>query len=127
MKMDLDLSSTQYGIVTGTVFTLVNSVFCLLMGYLADRYNRKWILFITTFMYCLMTMASSFTHNFAQILVPRIMFAIFMSACVPVSVSLINDYCEHEIRARANSVFAFGIYLGGGLSSLTLLLDEQVG
>lgn len=50
-----------------------------------------------------------------------------MSACVPASVSLITDYFRHEVRGRANSVFAFGVYLGGGLSSLSLIIDEAVG
>lgn len=50
-----------------------------------------------------------------------------MAACIPVSVSLINDYFEHEMRGRANSMFAFGIYLGGGLSSLSLILNEKEG
>lgn len=97
------------------------------MGYLADRYNRKWILFSTSVVWTGMTFASAFTHNFWQVLLPRIGFSFFMSSCIPVSVSLINDYFEHEKRGRANSLFAFGIYLGGGLSSLTLILDEYVG
>ena len=50
-----------------------------------------------------------------------------MSGCIPSSVSLITDYFTHEMRGRANSVFAFGIYLGGGLSSLTILIDDQIG
>jgi MFS family permease len=127
MRVDLDMSGEQYALVAGTVFTLINSVFGLLMGYLADRYNRKWLLFGTTLLYTLMTLATAFVHNFVEVLIPRVIFSFFMSACIPVSVSLINDYFAHEMRGRANSLFAFGIYLGGGLSSLTLLLNKAVG
>lgn len=127
MRLDLDLSDEQYAIVIGTVFTLINSVFGLLMGYLADSYNRKWLLIGTTLLYTCMTLATAFVHNFVQVLIPRIMFSFFMSACIPVSVSLINDYFQHEMRGRANSLFAFGIYLGGGLSSLSLILNQAVG
>lgn len=127
IQLDLDLSGETYALITGTVFTLVNSVLGLLMGYLADRYNRKWILLPMSILWSVMTLLSAFTHNFWQVLLPRIGFSFFMSACVPVSVSLINDYFEHEKRGRANSLFAFGIYLGGGLSSLTLILDEYCG
>eukprot|EP00347_Sterkiella_histriomuscorum_P006068 403354189 len=127
IKEDLDLSGETYALVTGTVFTLVNSVFGLLMGYFADRYNRKWLLFPATVLWTLMTLSTAFTHNFWEVLIPRIGFSFFMSACIPVSVSLINDYFEHEQRGRANSLFAFGIYLGGGLSSLSLILDQKTG
>ena len=64
MKVDLDLSGEQYAIFVGTIFTLINSVFGLLMGYLADSFNRKWLLFGTTMMYTLMTLACAFVHNF---------------------------------------------------------------
>ena len=127
MKVDLGLTDSQYALVTGTVFTLMNSVFGLVMGYLADRYSRKWILFTTTVLYTLMTLTCSFTHSFTEVIFPRMAFSILMAACIPVSVSLINDYFEHEERGRANSLFAFGIYLGGGLSSLTLILNEYMG
>jgi MFS family permease len=124
MKIDLGMTNERYAIVTGTVFTLINSIFGLLMGYLTDKFNRKWLLVSTTFLYTLMTLASAFTSDFIQVLIPRILFSFFMSACIPASVSLINDYFEHEMRGRANSLFAFGIYLGGGLSSLTLILNS---
>lgn len=50
-----------------------------------------------------------------------------MSACVPVSVSMICDYVVPGERGRAQSFFAAGMYLGVGLSSLAQLLDEAVG
>jgi MFS family permease len=127
MRIDLGMSGEQYAIVVGTVFTLINSVFGLFMGYLADSYNRKWLLVSTTLLYTGMTLATAYVHTFYEVLIPRVLFSFLMSACIPVSVSLINDYFEHEMRGRANSMFAFGIYLGGGLSSLSVLLNKQVG
>lgn len=124
IRKDLDMTDERYGLVKGTVFTLINSIFGLLFGYMADSFNRKWILVITTVAYTLMTLASAYVHTFIQVLIPRILFSFFMAACIPVSVSLINDYFPHEWRGRANSMFAFGIYLGGGLSSLTALLND---
>ena len=127
IQKDLDLSNEDFALFTGTIFALTNCVFGLLMGYLADKYNRKWLLFVTAISWSVMTMASAFTYNFWEVLLPRIGFSFFEAACIPVSVSLINDYFEHDMRGRANSMFAFGIYLGGGLSSLTLLINEVAG
>ena len=127
MRVDLGLSEAEYALVTGTAFTLTNALSGLVSGYLADRLNRKWLLFATTVAYTAMTLACSLTHSFGQVIGPRMAFAMLMSACIPASVSLINDYFTHETRGRANSLFAFGVYLGGGLSSLTLLVNQAVG
>ena len=64
IKKDLGLTDERYAIVTGTVFTLINSVFGLLMGYMADKFNRKWILIGTTIAYTLMTLATAYTNSF---------------------------------------------------------------
>jgi len=61
------------------------------------------------------------------VLISRIIFAIFMSSNVPLSVSLLCDYVEPHERGRAQSVYAMGMYLGVGLSSLSELLDEKMG
>ena len=69
----------------------------------------------------------AFSNGFIGTLIPRMLFAIFNAACIPTSVSLISNYFEHEMRGRANSLFAFGIYLGVAMSSLTLIIDKVLG
>ncbi len=64
IRLELDMTAERYALVVGTVFTLINSVFGLLMGYFADSFNRKWILFITTIMYTLMTLLTSYVNSF---------------------------------------------------------------
>ena len=54
-------------------------------------------------------------------------FAIFGAICICTSLSLINDYFKHEHKARANSFYSFGIYMGVACSSLTLILDNKIG
>lgn len=55
------------------------------------------------------------------------LFAVLASACIPTSLSLINNYYDHHLRARVNSIYCFGLYFGVGLSSLTLIIDKQFG
>ena len=43
---DLGLDNKQYAIVTGTAFTLVNSVSGIVMGYQVDKLNRKYLLIV---------------------------------------------------------------------------------
>ena len=47
--------------------------------------------------------------------------------CVPAAYSLIADKISKDKSALANSMYGSGVYLGGALASLGLLLDEYVG
>ena len=127
IKLDLDLDQTKFGLVTGSVFTFTNGITGLFFGHLSDKYNRKWPLFVSAILWTLSSLSISYCSDFKQVLLARISFAIFMSCCVPVSVSLICDYVIPTERGRAQSFFAAGIYLGVGLSSLSQILDEAVG
>ena len=45
----------------------------------------------------------------------------------PAAYSLIADKISEEKAALANSIYASGVYLGGALASLSLLLDDMLG
>lgn len=127
MRVDLQLSDQEYALVNGTAFTIINSAFGLVLGIMADKYNRKWILFVCAILWSSFSLICSFSTGFLMTLFPRMLFSLFMAACIPTSVSLITDYFEHELRGRANSMFAAGIYLGVAMSSLSLILDKTFG
>lgn len=99
----------------------------LVWGHLSDNYNRKWPLIICCFLFTFFSVIISFCHVYWQVLLSRIAFAIFMSSNVPISVSLICDYVEPHERGRAQSLYAAGMYMGVGLSSLAEILDTKVG
>ncbi len=100
------------------MFTFTNGITGLFWGHLSDKFNRKWPITICAFLWTLSALSISFCHDYWQVLLARISFAIFMSACVPISVSMICDYVVPGERGRAQSFFAAGMYLGVGLSSL---------
>ena len=85
------------------------------------------LLGIAAILWSACTALSALAYNFWQILLPRIGLGFFESACNPPAYSLITDYFPPEMRTRANSIYSFGIYIGGGLSSLTGVLTTNVG
>ena len=127
VQTDLNLSDVQFGVVTGTAFTFTNGIAGLFFGHLADIYPRKWVWIIACLLWSVCTFIETFATSFATILPPRMGFAIFMGSCVPVSISLLSDYTLPKNRGLAQSIFAGGVYLGGGMSSLSLLLDKALG
>ena len=46
-QVDIGISNAQYGVLSGTVFTMTNSFAGILLGYQVDRYNRKYILIMS--------------------------------------------------------------------------------
>lgn len=54
-------------------------------------------------------------------------FALLMGANIPLSVSLLSDYTMPSERGIAQSIYAAGVYLGVGMSSISIFFDDAVG
>jgi len=127
IKVGLELSQFQYALVTGTIFTFTNGFAGLVIGQYADKINRKWLLFAVAMGWNFFSFLESITQSFWQILLARIGFAMCMSGCVTCSVTLISDFSVPSERGIAQSIFAAGVYVGVGLSSMSIALDNAFG
>lgn len=96
-------------------------------GYLTDKINRKYFLMVASVIWTMFTFLISFTHTYTQLLFCRLLYGIFQSACIPPSVSLIADYYAPDERGKPQAIFAAGLYMGVGLSSISEILDQAVG
>ena len=65
--------------------------------------------------------------SFPTLLAARIMLGIGEAFSAPASYSLIADYFPSEGRGEANGIYAIGVYVGGGLSSLSIAMSQEVG
>lgn len=99
----------------------------MIWGALADIYPRKWFWIIGTIIWCLCSFFISFTENFVQVLIVRMLFGVFMAVSIPYGVSLLSDYTLPHERGIAQAIFASGVYLGVGMSSISVLIDLAVG
>ena len=50
-----------------------------------------------------------------------------MGSNIPLAVSLLSDYTLPKERGIAQSIYAAGVYLGVGMSSLSVMLDDSMG
>ena len=111
----------------GSVYTFTNGFANLFFGILADQYPRKWIWAVSAVLWTLCTFAESYCTNFLQLIFARIGFAILMGSNIPLSVSLLSDYTMPKDRGIAQSIYAAGVYLGVGMSSISVIIDDAVG
>ena len=70
---------------------------------------------------------SGATNNFAIFFLMRFLMGVLQSANNPVSFTLLSDTFPKKMRSRVNSVQNSGIYLGGALSSFSVILIKWLG
>ena len=115
IKAELMLSDTQLGLMGGLAFALFYTGLGIPIAMLADRSNRTWIITIALVLWSAMTAVCGLAQNFWQIFLARLGVGVGEAGGVAPSYSLISDYFPPNQRARALSIFSFGIPIGGSL------------
>lgn len=115
VKVDLHLTDSQLGLLTGFAFALFYSFMGIPIARWADRGHRVRIIAVTTVLASAMVALCSRATSFGQLLLIRVGVAIGEAGCVPPAHSLIADYFGRSERPRA-----VAIYMLGGSLSLTI-------
>lgn len=124
IKVELSLSDTQLGLLTGIAFALFYSVMGIPIARWADRGNRVTIISLTTALGSAMVVLCGMTASFVQLLLIRIGVAVGEAGCVSPSNSLVADYFTRAERPRAVAIYmlgsplsvVIGFFLAGWLS-----------
>ena len=127
MNLDIGFSEGQYGALASVAFTALFAIASLFAGGLADRYDRKLLTVVATLAWSAATFATAFSGDYTQVLIARIFMGLACAFATPSAYTLIRDLVSKERASLANSLYGSGVYLGGGLSSLSILLDGRIG
>jgi predicted MFS family arabinose efflux permease len=118
IRLDLGLSDTAMGLLSGLAFTACFAVFGIPLARLADRSHRIKLLSAVVALWSMTTAISGTAQNFVQMFLARAGVGIGEAGCWPISHSLLADRFPPEQRA-----FALGVFqAGGGLGVLLGLL-----
>ncbi len=71
--------------------------------------------------------SQALAHSFSHVLLSRLALGVTESLAAPASYSLIAAYFPLSERGFANGVYACGIYIGGGLASLSIVIARAYG
>jgi MFS family permease len=115
---DLELSDTEFGVLSGPPFAILYSVLGVPFAYLADRTSRSSVIAAALAMWSAFTALCGLAVSFWQLFLFRMGVGIGEAGGVAPSYALIADYFPPERRARALAIFSLGIPLG--LASGTL-------
>ena len=115
IKADLKLSDTQLGMMGGLAFALFYTLLGIPIARLADRVSRIRIMSIALAVWSLMTSLCGITTSFGQLFLARLGVGVGEAGGVAPAYSLICDYFPPKERARALSVYSFGIPIGSAV------------
>lgn len=115
IKADLGLSDTQLGLMGGLAFALFYTGFGIPVAMLADRFSRTWIMTGALTIWSAMTALCGLAGNFWQLFAARLGVGIGEAGGVAPAYSLISDFFPPEQRARALSIYSFGIPIGSAI------------
>lgn len=126
VKLDLHLTDTELGFLSGIAFALFYSVLGIPIARWADRGNRVTIVTLTAAIWSVMVALCAAATGFAQLLAIRIGVGVGEAGCIPPAHSLIADYFTREERPWAMSVYnqgnnlclVIGFFAAGWLNEL---------
>lgn len=115
---DLNLSHTQFGLLSGLAFTAFYAVMALSSGLLADRLGRTRVMAGGLAIWSLFTAISGMATSFAMLLAARPIVATGEATLVPTATALLAERFAPGRLATVIGIFFMGIPMGLGGSYL---------
>jgi MFS family permease len=127
MNVDIGFSESQYGILASVAFTSLFAIASLVAGFAADRFNRKTLTIASASVWGLATLGTSLSNSYFEVVLWRVLMGLSCAFSTPTAYTLLAQRVPADKKATASSLFSTGVALGGGLASLSILLDNQIG
>jgi MFS transporter, Spinster family, sphingosine-1-phosphate transporter len=111
IQKEIPRNDTSYGFLT-TAFFICYMVTAPFIGFLADRYPRKWIMFAGALIWCAMTLLTAVTNSFSTLLIRHTIVGLGEATFVTVAPSFLADLFSEDQRGRVFGWFYLNIGLG---------------
>ena len=115
---DLQLTNTEFGLLTGLVFITFYAFMGLFMGALADMVHRPRLVAFGLALWSLLTAASGAAKGFLTLAIPRMFIGVGESVLTPTSMSMLADRFPQSKLGFASGFYYMGVPIGVGVSLL---------
>lgn len=116
IRADLDLTDTEISLLHGMAFALFYTFMGIILGWLADRKNRRNLIMGGMGVWGLATAACGLAGSFGSLFAARTVVGVGEAALSPAAYSIIADYFTKSKRGRALGLYSAGIFVGSGLA-----------
>lgn len=112
IQTELGATDGQMGLLGGLSFAMLYCGLGIPIAYLADRWDRSWIMTVALALWSGFTALCGVAQNYTQLFLARMGVGVGEAGGVAPAYSLISDYFPPKERARALAVYSFGIPIG---------------
>jgi predicted MFS family arabinose efflux permease len=127
-SMRADIPSIANDQDFGTLIAVFMWVYAFLSpigGFIADKFNRRWTVIGSLFVWSAVTWATGHANSYGQMLSCRALMGISEAFYIPAALALIADFHSAGTRARAIGLHQSGIYAGLVLGGLGGYIADQ--
>lgn len=107
-------SATNFGYLMA-IFLWIYGFMSPISGIIADKFNRKWIIVVSLFVWSGVTYAMGYAITFQQLYWLRGIMGVSEALYIPAGLSLITDYHQDKTRSLAVGIHMTGLYMGQAL------------
>jgi len=115
---DLNLTNTQFGLLTGLAFIAFYVVMGLFMGMLGDMVHRPRLVAVGLTLWSALTAISGAARGFWSLALPRMFIGVGESILTPTSLSMLADRFPLSRLGFASGCYYMGVPIGVGVSLL---------
>jgi len=117
-SMQQDIAELQSAATFGNlmaIFLWIYGFMSPVSGIIADKFNRKWIIVISLFVWSGVTYAMGYAITFKQLYALRAVMGVSEALYIPAGLSLIADFHQTKTRSLAIGIHMTGLYMGQAL------------
>lgn len=116
--MAMDIVELESAAVFGNlmaVFLWIYGFMSPVAGMVADKWNRKWLIVGSLFVWSAVTLAMGYANTYEQLYALRAIMGVSEALYIPAGLSLIADYHSDKSRSLAIGIHMTGFYFGQAL------------
>lgn len=117
-------SASNFGYLMA-IFLWIYGIMSPFSGIIADRFNRKWIIVVSLFVWSAVTFSMGYATSFLQLYWLRALMGISEALYIPAALSLIADYHSTKTRSLAIGIHMTGLYMGQALGGFGATIAQK--
>jgi MFS family permease len=112
IRSDLGFTDTQMSLLLGPAFSVCYAICAIPLGWAADRYPRRWVIFSGMVFWSLCVTGTGMARSFALMFAARGGVGLGEASLSPSAYSLLSDMFPAHRLSFAISIYQMGIYIG---------------
>ncbi|HJW16108.1 MAG TPA: MFS transporter [Flavisolibacter sp.] len=127
-SMQIDIaelqSATNFGYLMA-IFLWIYGFMSPVSGIIADKFNRKWLIVFSLFVWSAVTYAMGYATTFNELYWLRAIMGVSEALYIPAGLSLIADFHSTKSRSLAIGIHMTGLYVGQALGGFGATIADR--